>query len=44
MFEDDSSHCKNIIVGLGGIVEEFSQGGNTRYIPGWGGATRRLIP
>ena len=24
MFEDDSSHCKNIIFGLGGRVEEFS--------------------
>ena len=26
MFEDDGSHCKNIIVGLERIVEEFSPG------------------
>ena len=26
MFEDDGSHCKNIILGLDRIVEEFSPG------------------
>ena len=33
MFEDYGSHCKNIIVGLDRIVEEFSPGG-------WGMGTR----
>ena len=33
MLEDDGSHCKNIIVGLDRIVEEFSPGG-------WGVGTR----
>ena len=34
MFEDDGSHCKNIIIGLDRIVEEFSpRGGGILGIP-----------